>query len=128
MHTSPPLRYLARHKPRKIPTFFKPKTYPTDMKKWFGVLLSILMLVLASLTIAQNAEDIKLNSYVNDYADVFTPTEEQELYAKLDSLKQQGVAEFAIVTINSLEGRDIESYSLEVAQGHLGNTEKNNGL
>ncbi len=45
----------------------------------------------------------------------------------LTDLYNKDIAEFSIVTIVSLEGKDIESYSLNLAQEVLGD-EKNNGL
>ncbi|MBI2572846.1 TPM domain-containing protein [Candidatus Woesearchaeota archaeon] len=95
------------------------------MKKQHTQLVCILFLLLLANSLQALVE---IKTYVNDYAGIFSEDEEQQLYTKLDAINQQGSAQIAIVTINSLEGRDIESYSLEVAQGHLGDTEKNNGL
>ena len=46
----------------------------------------------------------------------------------LQKLYATKTAEFSVVTIDSLEGQDIESYALNLAQGKLGDKEKNNGL
>jgi uncharacterized protein len=75
-----------------------------------------------------SAETVKVSNYVNDYANIISDAQESELNTILKQLYDSGVAQYSIVTVKSLEGRDIESYSLEVAQGKLGDTEKNNGL
>jgi len=72
--------------------------------------------------------DIKIKGFVNDYADIISPADEQELNSILGQIYNSGEAQYAIVTVNSLEGKDIESYSLNLAQGKLGDKEKNNGL
>ena len=83
-----------------------------------------LLLILIPFTLAQEIED---KTFVNDYADIINPEEEIELNSVLNNLYEKDIAEFAVVTIKSLEGKDIESYSLNLAQEVLGD-EKNNGL
>src|SRR3989344_8378894 len=83
-----------------------------------------LLLILIPFTLAQ---EIEVKTFVNDYADIINPEEEIELNSVLNNLYEKDIAEFAVVTIKSLEGKDIESYSLNLAQEVLGD-EKNNGL
>jgi len=85
--------------------------------KWF-----LCFLLLAPLVSA-----VSIEGYVNDYANILS-SESSEIESILKSLHTQGSAEFAIVTINSLEGRDIDGYAFELAEGKLGDKEKNNGL
>ncbi len=92
------------------------------MKWWAGILF---ILLLAMPVLALEGE---IKTYVNDYAEILDAAQEQEISSKLAALQQQGLAEVAIVTIPSLEGRDIDGYALELAQGNLGDSEKNNGL
>ena len=68
---------------------------------------------------------IEIKNTVNDYAEILTGYESQ-ITEVADSFKDQ--VQFAVVTVNSLDGKDIESYSYNLAQGHLGDTQKNNGL
>lgn len=82
----------------------------------------ILLLVLQAV----NAVEIK--GFVNDYANIIDDASEKELDSRLQQLYDSGTAQFAIVTLHSLDGKDIESYSLDLAQGVLGDKEKNNGL
>lgn len=86
------------------------------------------LLIFLLLVPAAAAQEISLTGFVNDYADILTPQEEEQLAAPLKALYDSGEAEFVIVTVRSLDGRDIESFSLEIAQGNLGSTETNNGL
>ncbi len=92
------------------------------MKRFF-----LILIIITLLTTSLHSQ-VEIKTYVNDYANIISEQEEQDLSTKLNSLNQQGLAQIAIVTIPSLEGRDIEGYALELAQGHLGETDKNNGL
>jgi len=71
---------------------------------------------------------MEINEFVNDYADIINSNQEQQLNAVLKQIYDSGEAEYSIVTVKSLEGKDIESYSINLAQGVLGDKEKNNGL
>ncbi len=90
------------------------------MKKW----VIFLFLLLIPLSLAQ----YEIKGYVNDYANVLTPFEENEISSILKEIHDSGVAEYAVVTVPSLEGQDIEGFSYNIAEGNLGDTEKNNGL
>jgi uncharacterized protein len=89
------------------------------------IMMVTFLLTLFSLT-ADAAIEIK--GFVNDYAEVIPLEYETKISAVLQRLYNSKEAEFAVVTIDSLEGQDIESYSLNLAQGKLGDKEKNNGL
>lgn len=91
------------------------------MKK---LLLLLPLLLLIPIVVAQ----VEINGFVNDYADVLTPEQELQLQQIATDLYDNGQAQYSIVTINSLEGQDIESYSLNLAQGNLGDKERNDGL
>ena len=83
------------------------------------------MILLPQITLA---EKIELKGFVNDYADMLNEAEEQELNSLLKEVYDSKTAEYAVVTIPSLEDQSLESYSLSLAQGKLGDKEKNNGL
>ncbi|MFH1132868.1 MAG: TPM domain-containing protein [Nanoarchaeota archaeon] len=87
-----------------------------------GVLLVLMFL---ALPFAQAAYSI--SGYVNDYAGIIDAASKAEIEGIAQQLQQNGSAEYAVVTIPSLEGRDIEGYAFELAEGHLGNA-NNNGL
>jgi uncharacterized protein len=69
-----------------------------------------------------------LSGFVTDTADLFTPQEEAQLTAIAQEIYDSNAAQYAIVTTPSLNGQDIESYSIQLAQGQLGDTAKDNGL
>jgi len=84
------------------------------------------ILILLLLSLATSALDI--TDFIQDDADVLSLAEEQELRSILKGLYDKELAEYAIVTIPRLEGKDITSYAWELAEGTLGDSQKNNGL
>ncbi|MBW3018747.1 TPM domain-containing protein [Candidatus Woesearchaeota archaeon] len=84
----------------------------------------LIILLLLPCVFAQ----IELTGYVNDYAGIISYADKLELEQICKQLQDSGTAEFAIVTVPSLEGRDIEGYAWELAEGKLGKKDKNNGL
>lgn len=96
-------------------------------KKKISFLIVLLVFVVLS-SIVQSVETIKIEGFVNDYANIISPEHKTKIEGILKDLYDAKVAEFSIVTIESLDGQDIESYALNLAQGKLGDKEKNNGL
>ena len=92
------------------------------------IIITVICLFLAHFAIAEKPQDIKPSNFVNDYAKILSAEQQAAISAELDQMYKSGLAEFSIVTINSLEGKDIESFSYQVAEGKLGDNEKNNGL
>lgn len=86
----------------------------------------ILIVLLFSLPAVFSAVEIK--GFVNDYAGIIAPEEKTQIEDALKQIYDSGIAQYSIVTVKSLEGKDIESYSLELAQGNLGDSKKDNGL
>jgi len=70
----------------------------------------------------------KIDGFVNDYANVLSEQNEAMLSGTLEQIFRSGQVQYSIVIINSLEGEAIESYSLRLSQGNLGDKEENNGL
>ena len=95
------------------------------MKKFLFLLFILLLAVNVN---AEKAEDIKLNGFVNDYAEVLTVEQENYLASLLQTTYDNRTAQIAVVTVKSLEGRDIESFAFEVTEGKLGLEDKDNGL
>lgn len=54
--------------------------------------------------------------FVNDYADVMTPEDETAIYQAGAALQQATNAQVVLVTVDSLDGSDLESYSLGLAR------------
>ena len=90
--------------------------------------IATLLLVFFTLLSAAHAQDVAITYYVNDYASIFTPDQVQTLEQILINISQSGAAEYAIVTVDTTGEVPIEEYAINLAQGKLGDTEKDNGL
>jgi uncharacterized protein len=67
--------------------------------------------------------------YVNDFAQLFSPTFRSELETDLQNFEKETTAEIAITTIGSLEGNTIENYAVSLfEQWQIGKKEKDNGI
>lgn len=74
------------------------------------------------------AEVPALKGRVNDYADIISPGTEDAIAAELKALEQQESTQIAVLTVPSLKGDSIESFSIRVAeQWRIGQAEKDNG-
>jgi uncharacterized protein len=91
---------------------------------------NIILLLIVSLLVLPfiYAEQVEVKGLVNDYADVIDSEYMAGIEKNLNNLYNTNTAQFSVVTIDSLEGQDIESYAFNLAQGNLGDEEKNNGL
>ncbi|MGM5484078.1 MAG: TPM domain-containing protein [Nanobdellota archaeon] len=93
------------------------------------IFLGILAILIIASGYAIESDEVILNDYLKNYADAEIPENlENDIISLAKEIKESGKAEYAIVLVDSLEGKDIESYALEVAQGNLGDEDKNNGL
>lgn len=81
------------------------------------------MILLLTSVLADEVTDL-----VNDNAGVINAEYKANIYAILDGLYKGNVAQFAVVTVQSLEGKDIFNYAQELADGKIGDAEKDNGL
>lgn len=92
------------------------------------------LLVLAVLCVlvpwASAAKDVPyLAGRVNDSANLIPPDQRQRIEAKLAQFEQQTGNQVAVLTIDSLDGEDLESYSHKVASTWaLGQKGKDNGV
>ncbi|HLC63299.1 MAG TPA: TPM domain-containing protein [Candidatus Nanoarchaeia archaeon] len=96
------------------------------MRRLFCFLL-ILGLLLPIVN-AEKPEDVKLNGLVNDYANVIDDGSKLQINSLLQKIYDNGTAQIAVVTVRNINGEDIEGFAIKVAEGKLGNTEKDNGL
>lgn len=77
--------------------------------------LPVLILLLALFQL--NAQKIpELRGFVNDYADLINSRTESLITSKLKELEGSDSTQIFILTVPSLEGYDIESYSIKVAE------------
>lgn len=67
--------------------------------------------------------------YVNDFADILSTSTEDYIFNHSATLDDQTTAQLVVVTVPSLEGEDLEQYSLNLArEWGIGSEETNNGL
>lgn len=70
----------------------------------------------------------ELKARVNDYADILSPSTEQQLDAVLAELENTDSTQIAVLTIPSLEDEDIEMFSIRVAEKwKIGQKKTDNG-
>jgi uncharacterized protein len=85
--------------------------------------------MIAALSWAEPVSQLHPTDYVNDFAHVLSP----QTIAELDDIAQQvdlkAHAQIAVVTINTLDGRDIESYASDLfKQWGVGSKSTNRGV
>jgi uncharacterized protein len=71
----------------------------------------------------------KLQGYVNDYANMISPSAETEINNELKAFEQTDSTQIVILTIPSLEGEVLEDFSIKVAEAwKIGQKVKDNGV
>ena len=84
--------------------------------KWFAFVAALLVLI-ASMVMFMAAEPVpslKPTGYVNDFAHVLSPATTSQLTALAQQVDEKAHAQIAVVTVNTLDGRDIESYAVDL--------------
>src|SRR5208337_2823155 len=88
--------------------------------------------VAALLVISAHAEPIaqlKATNYVNDFAHVLDPNTVEQMDEICRQVEEKAHAQIAVVTIHSLDGSDIESYSVDLFhQWGVGSKSTNHGV
>jgi uncharacterized protein len=70
-----------------------------------------------------------LQGYVNDYAGMLSPQAKSQIEAELRAFEQSDSTQIVILTIPSLEGENLEDFSIKVADAwKIGQKEKDNGV
>jgi len=98
------------------------------------ILLATIVLALATLCLSQRlcAEPVSQlhpTNYVNDFGHVLNPGTTAELNDICRQLDEKAHAKVAVVTVNSLDGADIESYATELfKQWGLGSKGSDRGV
>ena len=90
--------------------------------------LFLILLLLSSLSSLFSLAVPALEGRVNDYAKLINSNTEAEITSYLESLDEQTGVQIVVLTVPSLEGEDLASYAIKVAEkwgiGHQG---KDNG-
>jgi len=98
-------------------------------QKWFFYNLLLIFFVLFLSSFAQAIDVPKLQGYVNDYANMISPSAEAELENKLKAFELTDSTQIVILTIPSLEGDVLEDFSIKVAEAwKIGQKVKDNGV
>jgi uncharacterized protein len=96
------------------------------MKKGF----LFFMLLLCSLPFFAHGLDVpRLQGYVNDYAGMISPPAKLKIEEGLRAFEQSDSTEIVILTVPSLEGENIEEFSIRVAEvWKIGQQQRDNGI
>ena len=100
-------------------------------KRWIAACLigSVLLLWSGTATAASAYPSPTSEFFVNDFADVVTAKDEQVMCAIGKALDRKTGAQVVLCTVETLDGRALETYSLELGrEWGVGNKEKNNGV
>ena len=101
------------------------------LKKRIASVVLIGLLIALSLTVSFAASIPKptSNFYVGDFADILSEETEQTIMNTSVPLAEATGAQIVVVTVDSLEGKDIESYAYDLFKDWgIGDAKKNNGL
>lgn len=95
--------------------------------KWFLVaMFSCLMTAPVAFVYALPPAPI---GYINDYADILTPSQESQLEEQLVAFEKTSTIQVAVVIVKNLSGDYIENYAAELfADWGIGDKEKDNGI
>lgn len=95
-----------------------------------SILLALFVFLILSpaLSFGQSIPDQPVG-HVNDFADMLTQSEQQQLEQKLRNYRDTTSTVIAVATINSLEGRNIQQVGTELFnQWNIWEGDKNNGV
>jgi uncharacterized protein len=77
-------------------------------------LFAVLLLSLDLWVRAESVSELQPTGYVNDFAHVLDPASTQQIEDLCRQVDQKARAQIAVVTINSLDGADIEGYAVDL--------------
>lgn len=104
---------------------------PTMTTRW-PLLAGLLLLLLLRLGLPASVAALEVPAhagYVTDLADMISPAVEQQLVRVLQSIEQTDSTQIAILTVPSLEGDDLEGFSIRVVdRWRIGQKGSDNGL
>ncbi|MGA7826173.1 MAG: TPM domain-containing protein [Geobacteraceae bacterium] len=90
-------------------------------------ILTLIMLLLIP-TVGTALDVPPLKAHVNDYAHILSPAAIQKIEAELTAFEKSDSTQIAVLTIPSLEGENLEEYSIKVADAwKIGQKGKDNG-
>ena len=94
----------------------------------FALLAGLVLLSGAAIALAQAAVPA-LQGRVNDYAGLLDAGQREQLEQALAAFERDTTTQIVLLTVPSLEGEDIEGFSMRVAEAwKIGQKSKNNGV
>ena len=98
----------------------------TNRARWFVIAF---LLLAAACACAEPVSQLKPTDYVNDFAHVLNSGTISQLDNIFEQLDHKANTQVAVVTINSLDGADIDSYAVELfKQWGVGGKSSNRGV
>ena len=89
----------------------------------------LIFLILCQSLFSYALEVPKLQGSINDYAGMISPATESRLAEELKAFEESDSTQIVILTVPSLEGENIESFGIKVAEAwKIGQKNKDNGL
>jgi len=99
------------------------------IRKLFLVIFTLLLVFLPTTVFADVPEPLPGESYVHDFYNVIPEDVEQHIESLGLDLDQGTGAQIVVVTVESLEGQDENSYAVElIREWGIGSADQNNGL
>jgi uncharacterized protein len=95
----------------------------------FKLKLVAVMVLLSAAAWAEPVSQLKPTGYVNDFAHVLNPATASQIEDLCHQVDEKAHAQIALVTINSLDGSDIESYAVDLfKQWGIGSKSTDHGV
>lgn len=92
-------------------------------------LLFSIIFPLITLAKSDYPEALPNELYVQDFYDVLSETQEQEIETLGQNLENATGAQIVVMVVESLDGQDVATYAVDVMRGYgIGDAEKNNGV
>lgn len=100
-----------------------------DMKKFFVLLCAIVLVISLSFSsFAINLPEPTNDFFVNDFANVISEDNEDEIMKIGADLYSQTTAQVVVVTVDSLDGYDVDEYAIELGREWGVGSKDNNGV
>lgn len=106
-----------------------PVQFRQMLRSFYKAVCVAAVLLSAVLLRAEPVSQLKPSNYVNDFAGVLTSSSVSNLNDLCRQIDEKAHAQIAVVTINSLDGSDIESYAVDLyKRWGVGNKSSNKGV
>lgn len=101
------------------------------MKKIYTVFaaLAVFLVLFTNVAFATDLPKPTKNFFVNDFANVISNADEEKMQQQGEALFKECGAQVVVVTVKSLNGEDLESYSLNLARSwRIGSDKNDDGI